>query len=393
MRNGEWKVFVLMASLVMACSPGWLADADEPQPAARYEDPGTNAAAVVPSEAQIKQWVRQLGDDKLSVRDAATEALMNAGLPAVLLVRHAKYNGGLEVRNRAERILWHIEQQAVDKLRELTGNPPGIVRVRMEGYSLAGQKNVREALPYVVGLSEAKSLTLQGSDVTDDDLVHIKDMTWLESLHLGDTGITDEGLVNIASLHNLKKLTLSNTAVDGSGFGHLDVLEGLALLDLTRSNVNNNGITKVMLLNGLEEISLKYTRVQNDGLAHLAKCNSLVAVGLEGNSIDDTGVSHLLALKNLKALNLGRTNVTDRCILTLAEMKRLEVVTLFDTKMTIDAMVGLRGLPNLRMLYLPRRIEPNAVDRLKKQLQNPNLHLLVPEVELADPKTEKEPSQ
>jgi hypothetical protein len=53
--------------------------------------------------------------------------------------------------------------------------------------------------------------------LTDDDLVHLKELTQLRVLGLSGTEVTDEGLGNLLGLTNLDLLTVNGTKVTAAG--------------------------------------------------------------------------------------------------------------------------------------------------------------------------------
>ena len=57
---------------------------------------------------QLRQWVRDLGHDRFSTRQTATQKLIEAGAPAIPLVREAANHKDLEVVWRATGVLVHL---------------------------------------------------------------------------------------------------------------------------------------------------------------------------------------------------------------------------------------------------------------------------------------------
>ena len=65
------------------------------------------------------------------------------------------------------------------------------------------------------------NVNLNGTDVTDEGLVHLKGLTKLETLGLGRTQVTDAGLVHLKGMTNLKRLYLHYTQVTAAGVAEL----------------------------------------------------------------------------------------------------------------------------------------------------------------------------
>src|SRR5215469_7084776 len=68
---------------------------------------------------------------------------------------------------------------------------------------------------------------LSGSKVTDDGLVHLRDIGNLQRLNLYGTNITGAGFAHSHGLTNLRWLNLNRTRFTDVGLSHLDGLTGL----------------------------------------------------------------------------------------------------------------------------------------------------------------------
>ncbi len=69
------------------------------------------AAAPPASEAQLRKWIRQLGDSSFAVREAATKRLIAAGTAATPLLEAAREDADLEVRLGSTRLAALIDQR------------------------------------------------------------------------------------------------------------------------------------------------------------------------------------------------------------------------------------------------------------------------------------------
>lgn len=81
-------------------------------------------------------------------------------------------------------------------------------------------------------------LQMANADVTDDTLVHLKNLTRLRELDLERTQITDEGLKRLKELPALEDLRLRKTKITDAGFReHLLPLPGLKNVDVRDTEV------------------------------------------------------------------------------------------------------------------------------------------------------------
>lgn len=69
--------------------------------------------------------------------------------------------------------------------------------------------------------SDMVAISLDGTNIADDDLELFKDFDFVEILGLSDTKITDAGLVHLEQLTRLQTLALVNTKVTSAGVAKL----------------------------------------------------------------------------------------------------------------------------------------------------------------------------
>jgi hypothetical protein len=111
------------------------------------------------------------------------------------------------------------------------------------------QKDAKFSDDYLTPLKDLKgsvvSLNLRGQDVTDAQLVHLKELTNLTRLHLENTKITDKGLEQLKGLANLEYLNLYGDNVTDAGLVHLEGLKKLKNLYLWQTKVTEPGAAKL----------------------------------------------------------------------------------------------------------------------------------------------------
>ena len=69
------------------------------------------------------------------------------------------------------------------------------------------------SIPVFATLPQLQTLTLIGSDISDDGLIELSQYPELRTLNLEQTKVTDRGLKHLAAIKNLTELTLDQTAV------------------------------------------------------------------------------------------------------------------------------------------------------------------------------------
>ncbi len=203
-------------------------------------------------------------------------------------------------------------------------------------------------------LAGLKSLSF-GPGLGDASLAHLAGLSELESLSSNLSTITDEGMKGLAPLKKLKILKFFHPAkaLSGAGLVHLADLPSLERLTVAGSLAFND-----------------------DGMAAAGKLERLKELRTWHAGTTLEGVRKLKDLKNLKSLTLGQrlayappTSVSDETIAVLAGMKSLETLRLEEARLKFDALVQLKGLPDLKSLTLDGIDIPEAdVERLRKEL-------------------------
>ncbi len=157
-----------------------------------------------------------------------------------------------------------------------------------------------------VGLLTIWSVNLNVSNLTDDDMEHLKGMSELDTLYVGPyigntvdvTHVTDAGLVHLKGLTKLETLYLNGTSITDAGLVQL------------------KGLTK------LKDLNLRFTYVTESGLKHLKGLTELETLwlgGFGGCEVTDAGLEHLKGLTKLKDLRLYNSKVTDEGVKRLQQ--------------------------------------------------------------------------
>jgi Leucine-rich repeat (LRR) protein len=226
------------------------------------------------------------------------------------------------------------------------------------------------------------ALSLGGTNVVDEDFVHIKDLRGLLALNLNsmkqidgsglaylvnlkslkelscfNTNITDPALEHISKLTSLKRLNLYVSQVNGPGLKYLKSLKSLAILDLAMTKISDDSLTHLSELTWLKELQLYDTIISDKGLTHLSNLHSLEvlilgALRLDSSPITDEGLAHLKGLRSLKNLYLYKTGITDAGLAHLSGLARLEMLCLNETQITGEGLAFLKSITTLTDLGL-----------------------------------------
>ncbi|MHC4445656.1 MAG: leucine-rich repeat domain-containing protein, partial [Planctomycetota bacterium] len=166
-----------------------------------------------------------------------------------------------------------VEQRAMSTIKALGGNhrteplgPPWL-------YKWAG----RRGLP-VIDIIVSAEIFL--SPVSDTDLAKLSGSTGLRTLSLNGTQLTDAGMVHLGKLHDLQRLEIYGSNITDAGLAHLKGLTNLQHLDLFGSSVTDAGFVYLKQMSNLQELRLDLTQVTDKGIEVLQK--SLPELKIEG---------------------------------------------------------------------------------------------------------------
>ena len=228
-------------------------------------------------------------------------------------------------------------------------------------------------LAHLAGLKNLRSLHLTRTRVTSAGLAHLEGLSQLADLRLdGHKDVTDGGLRHLSNLAQLKNLDLSGTGISDQGLCYLKGLRGIESLRLNGTNVSGSGL-QGMDLGSLKQLGLESTAVGDGSLEILRRVSpDFFDLNLQGTSITDAGLVHLRPLKQLLQLDLSRTRITDAGLAHLEPLERLRMLALSGTQ------VQGRGFRHLKARQLGElHLEDTPVDdEGLEQLQGRAVRLL-----------------
>jgi internalin A len=184
---------------------------------------------------------------------------------------------------------------------------------------------------------------------------------------LASASMEDADLPEIGGLPNLAALNLWGAHVTDAGLKSLGKLSNLRALNLAETHVTDRGLSDLAKLNRLEALGLADTAVDGSGFERLAPLEHLTALDLSESEIRDDGLANLKYLPSLEVLSLAKTRITDAGLEYLAVLKKLRRLDLSDTKITAAGLAALRELPALRSLALQNcPLDQHAVAQLAR---------------------------
>jgi internalin A len=164
-----------------------------------------------------------------------------------------------------------------------------------------------EFIQQLAGLSNLRTLRLNGTSVTDEGIKYLCDLP-LKLLDLSGTAVTDEALRRIASMSNLEELFLQGTQVGDSGLDCLSDNDRLFRILLDDTKVSSAGIRALSTITPLTDLGLSGTAAHD--ISEISTCKKLRMLWLDRTAVDDTAVDPLLRCEHLEQLFIRQTQLT-----------------------------------------------------------------------------------
>ncbi len=232
---------------------------------------------------------------------------------------------------------------------------------------LQGSEVTDAGLEHLKGLTELQTLDLWRTKLTGAGLVHLRGLTKLQLLEMSETKVTDAGLEHLKALTRLEALSLGSTKVTDAGLEHLKGLTQLQSLNLFNTQVTDAGLERLKGLTQLQRLELGDTQVTDAGLEHIKGLSQLQSLTIFSTQVTDKGLEHLQGLTQLQMLHLARTRVTDAGLGHLEGLTKLQTLYLGDTQVTGVGLRHLEGLTNLETLGLDdTQVSDAGLEHLEK---------------------------
>jgi len=131
-------------------------------------------------------------------------------------------------------------------------------------------------------------------DVSDEDLIYLKNLPNLKALNVHQEPITDEGLKSLLDCKNLTWLDVGSSQISEEGLNYIVQMKQLRTLDIGCLQITDGGVAKLKALKDLRELDLGYTLITDEGLKRLQKLQALQKLDLSGcDYITDQGLSRI----------------------------------------------------------------------------------------------------
>jgi hypothetical protein len=163
-----------------------------------------------------------------------------------------------------------------------------------------------QGLEPLTRLPKLRMLRLLRCGWLDDEAArHLAQLRGLEALDLTGAPIGDRGLAHLRAMPNLTSLSLSGTNVSDDGMEAVASLRKLRFLQLDGSCVGDMGVSRLRELSQLEVLGLFETGISDVAADDLASLTNLRRLRLTRTSVTDSGLIKLKSLAKLELLDVG----------------------------------------------------------------------------------------
>ncbi len=160
------------------------------------------------------------------------------------------------------------------------------------------------------------------TQVTDEDLIRLKDCPDLTQIYLEYTQITDKGLEIFKERHNVTQLFLAATGVTDTGLGYFKECRRINALSVYDTGITDAGLAHFDEYTNVQILYLGKTGITDAGLGHFRLCSLLRYLQLKETKVTDRCLTQLKNHKALRELEIDKTGVTKQGITEFADVMR-----------------------------------------------------------------------
>lgn len=198
------------------------------------------------------------------------------------------------------------------------------------------------AYAFLADNANLQTLTLEGSDSTDDTLVTLGGLKHLESVSISDAHrLTGHKLAGSAWLPRVQHLDLLNSAIDDEAAAAMTNCTRLTHLRVTGTAITYEGLRNIVSLRRLTELLAGNCRNINeqDFVEVLPQFYHLKRLEVEDAPYEDDFAAAIAnALTNLTELRLAGTKLTDAGLVKLGTLPQLKALRVIRTQVTSEGL-------------------------------------------------------
>jgi Leucine Rich repeat len=200
----------------------------------------------------------------------------------------------------------------------------------------------------------------------DEDLKNLSTNYGYYTLNLSHTKISNNGLVHLKNIPRLTHLTLKNTKISNEGIFHLRKLENLISLNLEGLSITDKTLKNLKELRNLKYLVLKSTNIKGTGFKNISSKFSLIYLNLSETSVSNDGLKIISNMKTIQTLNLSKSKITNKGLKYLSNIISLKYLNLSNTNIDTKGLKFILNISKLTKLNIPFALTPKALKQLQK---------------------------
>ena len=191
----------------------------------------------------------------------------------------------------------------------------------------------------------------------------------LVEVHLNEAKFLPGELSILSSYEEITDLSLEGTQLSEEDLTTLAQLPKLEWLNLYQTKIGNTGARILSQSKSIKLLPLGKSGINDQAMLYIGQMKQLTYLGLRGNPVTDVSAPHLANLTNLEGLYLGKTRVTDKTVKMISYLPRLSKLWLHDLNISDDCTGDLSKMSKLRELHLyATQITESGVRKIKDAL-------------------------
>jgi hypothetical protein len=259
-----------------------------------------------PRAGRVQERIRQLDAAEYAEREAATQALIQAGNAAVKPLQRALADGSWEVTTRGIYILQELalstdfatEQAALGALEELSNRTAPASGRASEVLSKLDHLRQQRALDLFTQLGARYNPEHEERDLLEGPVA---------ALEIGrDWRGKDTDLRRLKWLRDIEQVTFEGEHVTDGWLEHLRDLESLYVLKVKGAQLTDAASVTLSELDNLRFLKLLYVPIGDESVEHLVKCQDLWRLKVYGTEISAQGAQQLIANLGVQRVDYRR---------------------------------------------------------------------------------------
>jgi hypothetical protein len=221
-----------------------------------------------------------------------------------------------------------------------------------------------------VNLHNLRSLSLNGLNLVDDDVLWAVKCAQLQQIDLSGNKLSTATFNRLNEFKNLRELRLE--CLDLTEIPIINP-ESLTTLSLSGNLFEHTDVSNCSRYSQLQSLDLSHCKLEY--LPPLDDCKNLSCLNLDGSPLEPSCFSKLRIFKSLRRLSLWNCEVDGEALESVLELAQLVDLNISNNNLETEALAGLHRFSELQALNLSENLDlaGDVITHLPHSLQSVNL--------------------